>query len=305
MYLNTMDIEAVFSNIRFDDHSHTYWIDKTKLISTTTVIKKVTPPFPKDLASKKSAARDNMTQAQVLAKWELSGKIAIDKGNKIHAYSEDLVLGIIDPVKRLIEKRLLEYDAVDKVWDMMRANLNAKVVGKEITIGDNDFGVGGRIDLLLEIDGDSGRELCIFDWKTGKFNVTNKYSKMLKPFHKYDDCHLIRYSLQQSIYRLILERRTGVKVSNSYLINLKDDGSYQPYRAVDLRKEVEEWLLSGSWKCDPIKEATANKVIKILEDTDINFIKLISDDAKAALVANFNRLSSLCLYGDDASDDID
>lgn len=270
---------TIFSDIKFDYAEHSYLFKGRKLVSVTTVISRVKQPFDKNRVAASVAVRDNKNVQDVLEEWEKSGEEARDKGTVVHKYIEDVLDGVKDSVLNNVNMRIPEMDAFDNAYIKIVNTLKAKLLLQEITIGDSLFGVAGRVDCLLSIPNEKRETLHIFDWKTGKkFDTSNQYAKMLAPFDDLDDCAFNHYSLQTSLYRLILERnRQNVygldtakkEFGDSYLLHLRPDGSYHLHRAKDYRARITDWLSNGipeDINYDTKDEEYAGRICSMLED---------------------------------------
>ena len=271
-----------FNDIKFDHGEHSYLYKGTKLVSVTTLISRIKPAFEKLKVASNVAARDNKSVQEVLDEWEKSGEEARDKGTIVHSYIEDTINRIPDLILNHVNRRIPEMDAFDKAYTRLSSNLDTKFLMQEITVGDKDYGLAGRVDCLLTVSTSSAKEMIhIFDWKTGKkFETQNAYGKMLPPFDDLDDCAYNHYSIQTSLYRLMLERNRqvvgGIDTSkrlfgDSYLLHLKNDGSYQLHRAKDFRDRIADWLKDGlpsEVNYDNKDEEFANKLCSYLESWD-------------------------------------
>ena len=230
-----------FSKIEYNDALHSYSINGKKLESVTTIIKQIIPQFDQNKAYE-IAAREGVTVEQIREDWDKKGEEGREKGTRIHSFMEDLLLNKIDPVKRL-NTLLPEMKAGEAAWKLMQAKLRAKCVQMEAIVGDEELGVAGRIDIIVSIN---DVEKCIFDWKTGKFETKGNFGYLLKPFDDLKDCELNRYSLQISLYRLIVERNTDEILGNGYIIHLHRNGKYMIHRTLDLRERILKWLKGGA-----------------------------------------------------------
>ena len=218
-----------------DYHSYTY--HGAKLQSVTAALKKFHPAFDKAAVAKRVAEKNGQTVAEVLADWEARGKIAIDKGNRVHKHIEETLNGTIpagvDPFL-IFNERLPEMDAFDRLWEGMSQFV--RPIQVEWVIGDFDWGLGGTVDTMM-VNEHTGL-FHIWDWKTGKFDTSNLWEKLLPPFETFDACKLNVYSLQVSMYRLIIERNTGLSLGDSYIIHLSEDGRHNIYPAKDFRPQL-------------------------------------------------------------------
>ena len=282
-----------FSAITFDNRTHTYKYGSQTLLSVTSLVDRMKPPFDRDGISSKLAERENRDQAEILKEWEKAGEESRDKGTRVHSYIEDVLDGKIDSTLRSINDRIPEMDAFDEAWLRMSNTLKVKVVEKEKIIGDADFGVAGRSDAILEFAG----KPCIFDWKTGKkFDESNPYEKLYAPFETEDSCHLNAYSIQVSLYRLMIERNTDVKMGDPYLLHLRNNGTFHLYRAKDYRQKLEKWLCNGlpdDFTSDPKAEESAKYLLKRIDTVSEQVPKLCQKTIKELMKSTVSLMKLL------------
>lgn len=268
-----MDISC-FSNVRYNNDTHSYCIGEKSLIPVTSVIARLKSRFDRDGISKRIAEESGRTQEAVLKEWERKGQDSRDKGTRLHAYIEDVIADKCDDILK-INERLPEMKAFDEAWKLMRSRLNVTVIHKELVIGDIELGVGGRVDAIVSIN-DDVPSICVFDWKTGKFRVKNEYEMLLKPFNTVDNCERNLYSLQVSLYRLIIEKNTKIKLGDGYLVHLNNEGKYTIYRAKDFREPLLKWLQGGDWWYDQSKDKRINTLIECINTIDASYLRDIS-----------------------------
>ncbi len=271
-----------FNDIKFDYEEHSYLYKGTKLVSVTTLISRVKPPFEKMKVASSVALRDGKSVQEVLDEWEKSGEEAREKGTIVHSYVEDTINKRPDLILKHVNVRVAEMDAFDKAYTKLSSSLDTNFLMQEITVGDEVYGLAGRVDCLLSVSksmqANTKNTIHIFDWKTGKkFETQNHYAKMLPPFDDLDDCAFNHYSIQTSLYRLMLERNRQVicgidtrevNFGDSYLLHLKTDGTYQLHRARDYRSRIDEWLRNGlppEVNYDNKDEEYANRIASYLE----------------------------------------
>lgn len=167
-----------------------------------------------------------------------------DRGQdaKIQAYIKRVLHGEeipANPVLRL-HGRLPEMNGFDILWRRMQGMQAPRIEHVGWIIGDPELGVAGTVDTLLFSNVNGAWN--IWEWKTGKCNWVNSYEKLLPPFDDLDNCEWNRYSLQLSMYRLIVERNTGESLGTCFLAHLDYTGAYQVYPAQDLRERILVWL---------------------------------------------------------------
>jgi hypothetical protein len=90
----------------------------------------------------------------------------------------------------------------------------------------------------------TSKRKALLDWKSGKnFSDRNEYGeRLLDPFSDLDNCEQVVYSMQVSLYRLILERDGFTGPVDECLILHLTDRSAVPHRVTDYRTRLLEWL---------------------------------------------------------------
>jgi hypothetical protein len=282
-----------FNQITFDNRNHTYKCGSQLLLSVTSLIDRIKPIFDKEGVSARLAERENRSQKEILKEWERSGEESRDKGTRVHSYIEDVIEGKTDLALRQVNDRIPEMDAFDEAWLRMKSSLGVTLIEKEKIVGDVEFGVAGRTDAIMEFAG----EPCIFDWKTGKkFDESNHYERLLPPFESEDSCQLNAYSIQVSLYRLMIERNTDMKMGNPYLLHLRPNGTFHLYRAKDYRTRLEAWLKNGlpeEFTSDPAAEKETKSCMKKLDELKDLLPKLSQKTAKECSKATASFLKSI------------
>jgi hypothetical protein len=91
------------------------------------------------------------------------------------------------------------------------------------------------------------KELQVWDWKTNK--EIAKYSiykqRMLAPIAHMHDCEYNKYSLQTSLYKYIIEKNTGLKIGNCYLVHLTEHkDTYEVIKTDYKKNEIEKMIAS-------------------------------------------------------------
>lgn len=287
-----------FNEISYSDDDHTYYINGKQLLAVTSVVKHFAPEFDRDGISQRVAEREGVTQEEILRRWELAGELGRDRGTRLHQYVEDTMNGKVDKILRTVNERIKEMDAFDAAWKAMRADLNVRLVRQEWIIGDAELGIAGRLDCLLSIKIDGEEFLCVFDWKTGKLDVDNRFGFLSPPLQDFDSSKFNQYSVQLSLYRLILERNlTSVKrpFSDGYILHLRDDGSYHLHRAKDFREQLSAWLSNGppADLGDAFAIRRLSHAIKVMSGINGRFVNEASLKSVVALEKEASRLVGL------------
>lgn len=234
-----------FPELTFDQKSHSYTWNGKPLAGATKTTKRWVPPFDKDAISAKCAKKEKKTQEEILAEWEKKANDSMNRGSCVHAHIQDILANLDSPFIPPMSD-LQEIGAFEQCWESMQRNFGAQIIATELPIGSPTIGLAGTVDAIVELNFQQLKCWCIFDWKTGsKFQSANKYGKLLPPFDFADDCELHRYSIQTSIYRMILEEKApDIPWGDSFLIHLRADGTYLPYRARDYTEHLAQYLKS-------------------------------------------------------------
>lgn len=225
-----------FDKIKFRRKDHTYWLGEQPLTSVTQTISRIAPKFDADGNAARMAARDGTTKEAILELWQRKSRAALDKGTAVHAFIEQIIKG------KRPKCAIPEAQAWLEWWRGAKRYLDP--VGVEMIVGDSELGVAGTMDFLAHSS--KNGKTTIIDWKTGsKFETENRWGRfLLPPFSDLPDNELHRYSLQVSLYRLILERAGFANMGESYIVHLGPEKAHA-YKAHDYRKRLEAWLCNA------------------------------------------------------------
>ncbi len=214
----------IFKNIRFVPDEHIYYLDDVIADSVTSILKKYTKPFDQAYWAKIKAPQLGVSPEELIANWELKAKLSRVKGTIVHSFIENKISNsnFVYPQEQIIE--MFGYDPIqDQLHQLIPQvekfllDIDQKMfpIASEFIVGDKDFMVCGTVDQIF-YNQKSG-QLEIWDWKTNReIKTESKY------FHLYElahipDTELDHYSLQLSLYKLILEKNTKVKFGKSYI----------------------------------------------------------------------------------------
>jgi hypothetical protein len=89
-------------------------------------------------------------------------------------------------------------------------------------------------------------KIYILDWKTNKLFTTDENlkfkEKMLPPFENYFKTHLNEYSIQISMYALILEE-WGFEIGGGYLVHIgPNDDVAKIHKIIDMKEILKGFL---------------------------------------------------------------
>lgn len=209
------------SRINFDEASHTYTYNGQVFKSVTTIVEECFEQFDAEYWSKRKAPSLGMSPQEVKAMWSKKGEEARNLGTQLHEKIERHYMGLSnssDATYILFEKFIEQY--------------HLSPYRTEWAIYDEDSKIAGTLDFLNFQNG----EFTIFDWKrSNKIIVCGQPEKCSKwgkrafnPISHVHDTTYWHYALQVSIYRYILEKNYGIKITSSKLAVFHPDYN-QPY----------------------------------------------------------------------------
>ena len=198
------------SRIQFEEASHTYTVNGQVFQSVTTLIGGCFEQFDADYWAAKKAPSMGMTPEELKALWERKGEEARDLGTMMHAKIERHYLGLPN-----------ESDETYRLFEQFDEYYHLTPYRTEWTIYDEDSRIAGTLDFLNFRDG----VFTIFDWKRsnkilvcGAPETTNRWGKYaFAPIAHVPDTTYWHYALQLSVYRYILEKNYGIRVSGGKL----------------------------------------------------------------------------------------
>jgi len=239
-----------FSHIHYHDKDHYYLDSKSNkiLTSSTQYIKKYKIPFDVNYRSKYAALKaagisvnndmstdkiDSLIKNYNLLeeslciknKWKLEGKKASEEGSGTHDALQNIAERRYGVFLQYSDNKLKTKHGISFFED----HPHLVPIKTEFVIGDSELGLAGMIDLLIW--NTKTDKLEIWDYKTDKEIKRTYYNKMKFPYHNLYDNKIVKYSLQLSIYALIL-KRAGFDVSSINIIHLKEDG----YKIIKLKE---------------------------------------------------------------------
>lgn len=235
--------------IEFDEEQHLYSVKGYgEMQSVSSVVAQFFKKFDAEYWSMRKCNGDKVAAARLRDTWESKGCVASQAGTYLHKQIEDFLNGKTD-IEMLCEvcykgNYVQVCDTVDitREWSYFKAFHS--VVGytpfrTEWRVYDTDARMAGTVDLVCSC-ADGTYE--IYDWKrSNKIDPTevNRFASGLNGLEHLTDTAYSHYCLQQNLYRYMLERNYGIRISRMNLVVLHPDlSSYEivPIRRMD--KEV-------------------------------------------------------------------
>lgn len=230
------------SLISFEPISHTYTVEGVgEMTPVSSVIKKFFRPFDTEYWSLKKSDGNEIAAAQLREEWDCHGKFSSQAGTHLHEQIENYLNGCKVPSLQCevnYEGRYIQKAAIvdiSKEWEFFKAFdqcTDYTPFRTEWCVYDEDARMAGTIDLLCSR---SDGTYEIYDWKrSNKINPseTNKWASGINGLEHLTDTSYIHYCIQQNLYRYILEKNYGLKISRMNLVVLHPD--YPSYRIVSI-----------------------------------------------------------------------
>lgn len=239
-----------FKDFKFYEDGHYYECKGKRVgISVTTFIHEYCNEFDAEGMAEKVANRDGKTVQQVLDEWDYKRDFSCAKGTTCHEYAQSLWSGEEWNFKDFDGSRNYEI-AVDSIQkqannfqDDYKDHLEHLI--DELPIGSEEFNIASCVDHLFYNKLTGG--LVLVDYKTNSLmDGYNKkaYKKAMKvPLSHINDDALHHYHIQLSIYKYLIEKYTGLKVDEMFIVYMSENiENYEIIEIPYLYKEVEEIL---------------------------------------------------------------
>lgn len=226
--------------IKFEEDQHRYSKDLIDFTSATTIISKFFPKFDPDKViadMKKSPYWKNnkyygMKDEDIKRLWQATGNNASNMGTKLHEDIEKYYNGIKVSNTSPEWEYFLNFANDYKRFTPYRT---------EWVIFDEVNKIAGTIDMLFKFED----EFIMVDWKrSAKLEVKGKiYDYCSYPLEHLPSSNFYKYSLQQNLYKYILEKYYGIKIKNMFLLQLHPlKNQYELIECEHLQSEIKNML---------------------------------------------------------------
>lgn len=259
----------------FDEPTHIYRYNGEVIFGATSFLERFKKTFDREGLSLKKANELKISQQEILEIWDNKRDRACDLGHDVHTYIENYY-----------EKGLLQMEKYTKVpgdkeaQDIHKNNVNERIkkfhtiyenklkqlesIGSEIRVFSKIWKIAGTIDKLFYYEG----SIIVGDWKSNgeiKTDDDYAYNKLLYPFEKYKENEINKYSLQTSLYQLMLEE-AGINSDYSFICHLPPgENEAKIYKMKDFRAELRTYL-NHMFLNEPINE---NKIKELNQLTKL------------------------------------
>jgi ATP-dependent exoDNAse (exonuclease V) beta subunit len=226
----------------FDPIKHKYTYNGKQFVSVTQFISRFHQPFDSDYWSRKKAEEQGKYQWEILHEWkELNDRSNII-GTGTHNWIENYY-------NRIYQELPSDADIIDRINKFNIAYV--KYLYKltpiifEQRLFSKRFNIAGMLDSLFMYN----QSVVMIDYKTNKDftdddHKNGKFEKLLYPFQDYKKNHHNEYSIQLSLYKLIL-REVGIEVKVCYLLHIGPNTEAKMYKSHDFTEIIEKYLLEN------------------------------------------------------------
>ena len=243
-----------FKDFKFYEDGHYYtYKDKPVGISVTRFIAEYENEFDQWGVAQKVALKENRPVEDILIEWKYKADFACAKGTTCHEYAQSLWSDeqwkplLFDNSeefktarKEICEQAIMfKYDYQDHLEHLI----------DELVVGSEEYDIASAIDHLFYNKLTGG--LVLVDYKTNStlkgYNDTvyqRRYTKKMKvPLNHIDDDALHHYYIQLSIYKFLIEKYTGLKVEEMFIVYMSENiENYEIIEIPYLKDEVEKIL---------------------------------------------------------------
>lgn len=224
--------------LAFEPSEHTYIYDGTiEFRAVSNIISLFFDEFDAVSHAVRMGIRDGVSPDYYLELWDRKGCLSREVGTFMHQQIENIIKG-----KKYKNKYRFKYhDDIEEVDIQTEIDFFLSFMEEsdihpfrtEWAICDNEYRIAGTIDCLCK----NGETFEIYDWKRSSKIVDywgcpileNNWGHMgCGPIKHIHDTSFWKYALQQNIYKLILEKNYGLKISAMKLVVLHSDYN-EPY----------------------------------------------------------------------------
>lgn len=227
------------ADIVFIPETHTYLYKHTDALkSVTTAVSEFFPKFDATAMAERKAKAEGRKPQEYIDKWNYASRKAAETGTHMHAQIEKYLLG-----EKTNSSMRLRFEAetmrADEWVDVSRELAYFRdFIGRagltpyrtEWPIYDTETRMAGSPDLIAEKDG----RLMMFDWKRSTKVIDAAHCRGINgapsmqcwgrygqgPLAPLPDCAFVHYSLQQAMYKRILEKNYGIRLDRTFLVVL-------------------------------------------------------------------------------------
>ena len=215
--------------LSFNEEAHIYSLNGVEMRSVSNIVGMFFREFDAVGISLRKCCGNEFEAAKLREVWESKGAVASQAGTFVHKQIEDYLNG--KQVPELLCNvsycgnyvKLNNTVDISREWNYFKAferNVPFKPFRTEWRVYDAEARIAGTMDLICEC-ADGTYE--IYDWKrSNKIDPTerNPWANGLNGLEHLTDTSYVHYCLQQNLYRYILQKNYGIKISRMNLVVL-------------------------------------------------------------------------------------
>ena len=218
--------------LSFNEEEHRYMLGDVEMRSVSNVVGMFFREFDAVAISLKKCCGNELEAKKLREVWESKGAVASQAGTFVHKQIEDYLNGKTTPELLCDVYYNGEYVKcsqtidISREWNYFKAferNVRFVPFRTEWRVFDADSRMAGTIDFVCEC-ADGTYEM--YDWKrSNKVDPTerNPWANGMNGLEHLTDTSYIHYCLQQNLYRYMLEKNYGIKISRMNLVVLHPD----------------------------------------------------------------------------------
>lgn len=242
------ELNKAFGDFKFFEKGHYYEFKGKRVgMSVTRLIEEYTNEFDSEKIAEAVAIKQNKSIEQVLEEWKQRNEFSKAKGHTCHEFAQ--CLWSHELWHRETFDDSLEFKvAVDAINEQAYYFMNdycdkLEHLADEFVIGSQEYDIASAIDHLFINKLTGG--LVLVDYKTNSdIHKNEKYAKDMKvPLTHLKDTTLNHYAIQLSIYRYLVEKYAGIKVSEMFIVWFSEcNKNYEIIEIPYLKTEVQKIL---------------------------------------------------------------
>lgn len=234
--------------LTFDEEQHLYTLGDVVMRSVSNVVGMFFREFDAVGISLKKCFGNETEAAKLRESWECKGAVASQAGTFMHKQIEDYLNGkqvpdlLCDVSFNGNFIRHNEVVDISREWSYFKAferSVSFTPFRTEWRVYDADARIAGTLDFVCACE-DGTYE--IYDWKrSNKIDPTerNRWASGLNGLEHLTDTSYIHYCLQQNLYRYILQKNYGIKISRMNLVVLHPElPTYRVVPVPPMEREV-------------------------------------------------------------------
>ena len=215
--------------LSFNEEVHRYSLNGVEFRSVSNIVGMFFKEFDALAMSLKKCYGNELEAAKLREVWESKGAVASQAGTFLHKQIEDYLNGKQTPELLCDVCYKGNYVKVEQTIDISREWSYFKAFERDVTfqpfrtewrVFDADARMAGTLDFVCKC---SDGTYEIYDWKRSNKidpNERNRWANGLNGLEHLTDTSYIHYCLQQNLYRYMLEKNYGIKVSRMNLVVL-------------------------------------------------------------------------------------